>query len=59
MTAKEVMKILKDNGWELSRINGSHHIFEKPGCRSVAVPLHGNKDIGHLAKVILKQANIK
>ena len=59
MTAKEIMKILKDNGWVLDRINSSHHIFEKPGRRPVAVPLHGNKDIGHLAKIILKQAGIK
>ena len=59
MTAKELMKILKTNGWKLERINGSHHIFIKLGCRSVAVPLHGNKDIGNLAKRILKEAGIK
>jgi predicted RNA binding protein YcfA (HicA-like mRNA interferase family) len=27
MTAKQVMAILKENGWTLNRINGSHHIF--------------------------------
>jgi len=59
VTAKEIMKILKDNGWELVRVSGSHHVFEKFGCRSLPVPLHGNKDIGHLAKIILKQAGIK
>jgi predicted RNA binding protein YcfA (HicA-like mRNA interferase family) len=60
MTAKEVMKILKANGWELDRINGSHHIFIKPDfCRHVSVSVHGNKDIGPLAKKILKEAGIK
>ena len=55
MTAKDVMRILKANGWKLSRIESSHHIFVKPGYRPVPVPLHGNKDIGNFAKVILKQ----
>ena len=59
MTAKEIMKILKANGWKFDRINGSHHIFEKEGFRPVSVPLHGNKDIGHLAARILKEAKIK
>jgi len=59
MTAKEIMKILKDNGWVLDRVTGSHHIFEKPGCRSVPVPFHGNVDLGVKGKQILKQAGIK
>jgi predicted RNA binding protein YcfA (HicA-like mRNA interferase family) len=59
MTAKELMYKLKTNGWTLDRINGSHHVFVKAGCRPVAVPLHGNRDIGNLAKRILREANIK
>ena len=60
MTAKQVMDILLENGWYLDRINGSHHIFKKESAfRPVAVPLHGKKDIGALAKVILKEAGIK
>jgi len=59
MTAKEIMKILKTNGWELARINSSHHIFSRPGCRPVSVPLHGNKDLGDFGKMILSQAGIK
>ena len=53
------MNILKENGWKLDRINGSHYVFEKSGYRPVAVPFHGNKDIGNLAKIILKEAGIK
>ena len=58
MTAKQVADILKANGWALDRINGSHHIFVKAGFRPVPVPFHGNKDIGNLARKILKEAGI-
>jgi predicted RNA binding protein YcfA (HicA-like mRNA interferase family) len=59
MTAQEIMDKLKAHGWTLDRVNGSHHIFVKAGCRPVPVPFHGNKDIGHLAKRILKEARIE
>jgi predicted RNA binding protein YcfA (HicA-like mRNA interferase family) len=59
MTAKQIMDKLKGNGWTLDRTNGSHHIFVKVGCRPVSVPFHGNKDIGNLAKRILKEAGIE
>jgi len=53
------MGILRNNGWTLARVNGSHHIFEKDGAgRPVSVPLHGNQDIGNFAKRILKEAGI-
>ncbi|MDR1420381.1 MAG: type II toxin-antitoxin system HicA family toxin [Treponema sp.] len=53
------MDKLRENGWMLNRINGSHHVFVKAGCRPVSVPFHGNKDIGNLAKRILKEAGIE
>jgi predicted RNA binding protein YcfA (HicA-like mRNA interferase family) len=59
MTAKEVMKKLQENGWTLNRTNGSHHVFTKKGCRSVPVPLHGDKDLGNKGVQILKEAGIK
>jgi predicted RNA binding protein YcfA (HicA-like mRNA interferase family) len=59
MTAREIMDKLKAHGWVLDRINGSHHVFIKSGRRPVSVPYHGNKDIGHLAKRILKEAGIE
>jgi len=52
------MDILKKNGWKFDRVNGSHHIFVKDGYRSVAVPQHGTKDMGNLARRILKEAGI-
>jgi predicted RNA binding protein YcfA (HicA-like mRNA interferase family) len=58
MTAKQLMDKLKSYGWALDRINGSHHVFTRAGRRPVSVPFHGNKDIGNLAKRILKEAGI-
>jgi predicted RNA binding protein YcfA (HicA-like mRNA interferase family) len=59
MTNKQVMKILRQHGWTLDRISGSHYVFEKSGLRPVSVPYHGNKDLGDFAKEILKEAGIK
>lgn len=60
MTGKELIKILKKNGWVLDRISGSHHIMVKEGKRSIPIPLHGKKDIPKgLASSIIKQAGIE
>lgn len=60
MNGKQVIKKLEDNGWMLSRVNGSHHIMIKSGMRSVPVPVHGNSDIGiDLLKRIEKQSGVK
>ena len=60
MKSRDLIKILKENGWVLERIKGSHHIFTKSGCRSVPVPVHKGTDIPEkLAARILKEAGIK
>ena len=60
MNGRELSKILKENGWTLDRVRGSHHIFIKEGRRAIPVPIHGGRDIPlGLAKAILKQAEIK
>jgi predicted RNA binding protein YcfA (HicA-like mRNA interferase family) len=58
VTAKQIMEILRANGWTLDRIKGSHYVFVKADCRPVSVPFHGNRDIGNLARRILKEAGI-
>ncbi len=59
LSGKEMMKLLKENGWVLVRINGSHHILAKDG-EIVVVPIHSNKSLGKgLESKILKQARIK
>lgn len=35
--------MLEAKGYRLDRIKGSHHTFEKPGCRPMIVPVHGGK----------------
>jgi predicted RNA binding protein YcfA (HicA-like mRNA interferase family) len=59
MTAKEVAKKLKVNGWVLDRIKGSHHTYVKEGFRPIPIPFHGNGELGSLGKRILKEAGIK
>ncbi len=61
MKAKDVIKMVKSDGWFLDRQRGSHKIFKhltKTGI--VTIPDHGNKDIpiGTLQS-ILKQAGLK
>lgn len=36
-----IRRLLERAGWKLVRINGSHHIFEKPGKGIFSVPVHG------------------
>jgi predicted RNA binding protein YcfA (HicA-like mRNA interferase family) len=39
----EVRRLLESHGWSLSRIHGSHHIFNKPGKGILSVPVHHQK----------------
>jgi antitoxin HicB len=34
MTGKDMVRLLRENGWAVDRISGSHHIMVKPGKRS-------------------------
>jgi predicted RNA binding protein YcfA (HicA-like mRNA interferase family) len=36
-------KLLEKHGWALIRVNGSHHVFKKPGSPDVVIPVHGGK----------------
>lgn len=47
-----VQKMLEEAGWSLARINGSHHIFVKPGQRSLPIPVHQGK----VAPIYVSQA---
>jgi predicted RNA binding protein YcfA (HicA-like mRNA interferase family) len=39
----EVKKMLEAKGYFLDRVAGSHHIFKKPGVRSLPIPVHNGK----------------
>jgi predicted RNA binding protein YcfA (HicA-like mRNA interferase family) len=46
ISGKEMCRVLERHGWTLQRINGSHHIYAKPGSRfTPSVPVHGNRSL--------------
>ena len=61
MTGKEMLALLMRNGWQVVRINGSHHIMQKAGSlHSIPVPVHGNKPLAvGTEHTILKKAGLK
>ncbi len=61
MTAKEVEKLVKGNGWYFVRQTGSHRIYKHDELNGIVViPFHGKRDLtkGTLNS-ILKQAKLK
>ena len=59
LSGKVLVKLLLQNGWQLQRVNGSHHILVK-GCEVVSVPVHGNRDLSRGTEAaILKKAGLK
>jgi predicted RNA binding protein YcfA (HicA-like mRNA interferase family) len=46
LSGKELSVLLKENGWELKRVRGSHHVYTKEGSPArISVPMHGNKPL--------------
>ena len=58
MRDKDLVKLLKQNGWELVRIRGSHHVMQK-GSQTEVVPVHGKDVPTGLLHKILKRARLK
>ncbi len=59
MTGKDLIRRLKEHGWVLDRINGSHHIMIKD-MQTLSVPVQGNRDLpAGLLNKLLKQAGLK
>lgn len=59
MTGNELVTLLKQNGFTLDRVSGSHHVLEK-GSVKVSVPVHGKRDLPiGLLNSLLKQAGLK
>ena len=59
VTGRELLKLLRADGWQLDRIRGSHHIMVK-GNKTVSVPVHGSKDIPQgTLNAILKEAGLR
>jgi predicted RNA binding protein YcfA (HicA-like mRNA interferase family) len=46
LSGKGMCKVLERHGWRRERIEGSHHIYKKPGQRGTpSVPVHGKKTL--------------
>lgn len=60
ISGKEFARILEQHGWELVRIQGSHHIYHKQGIRAtISLPIHGKEDLkAGLLKFFLKTAGL-
>ncbi len=60
MSGKRFCRLLETKGWQLKRINGSHHIYAKAGTTfRISVPVHGNKPLKiGLVKHLMKVAEI-
>lgn len=58
MKDKDLLKLLGQNGWELKRIKGSHHILEKDDMIEV-IPIHGKDVPTGLLNAILKRTGLK
>lgn len=54
-TVREFSKILKQNGWERSCINGSHAIYRKKGKTPIVVPVIRKCISMPLAKRLIKE----
>jgi len=59
LSGKDIVRLLQKQGWDLIRINGSHHILCKKD-QTVVVPVHGNQSLGKgLEQKILKKTRLK
>lgn len=60
MNSREVIKLLKNDGWFLVRVEGSHHHFKHPTKKGLVTVAHPNKDIAiKMLNSIKKQVGLK
>jgi predicted RNA binding protein YcfA (HicA-like mRNA interferase family) len=57
ISGREFARMVERRGWQLLRINGSHHVYGKLGSGvRLSIPIHGNRPLKigllrHLAKL--------
>ncbi len=61
VSGKEFARAIERHGWTLLRVQGSHHIYGKPGSVvRLSVPIHGSKPLKiGLLRHFLKMAGLK
>lgn len=58
--SKELMRLLKEDGWYLNRVRGSHHQFKHSNKKGLVTIQHPVKDLsGFIVNSIFKQAGWK
>ncbi|HEY5885435.1 MAG TPA: type II toxin-antitoxin system HicA family toxin [Pyrinomonadaceae bacterium] len=46
ISGKDFAKIIEKHGWSLLRVQGSHHIYGKPGYDvRISIPVHKNQTL--------------
>jgi predicted RNA binding protein YcfA (HicA-like mRNA interferase family) len=46
VSGRELSRIVRQRGWQLARIQGSHHIFTMADRRErLVIPIHGNRPL--------------
>jgi predicted RNA binding protein YcfA (HicA-like mRNA interferase family) len=60
ISGKRMCRLLKEKGWNLARVTGSHHIFVREGANlRITIPVHANQNLKTgLQRAIMKLADI-
>jgi predicted RNA binding protein YcfA (HicA-like mRNA interferase family) len=46
ISGKHFARLLESRGWQLVWVNGSHHVYMKPGNPArISLPIHDNEDL--------------
>lgn len=46
LSGRDLARLVERRGWQLLRVNGSHHIYGKPGSIvRLSIPIHGNRPL--------------
>lgn len=45
VSGSRIVRALMKHGFEVARVNGSHHIMRHPDGRGTTVPVHNNRDV--------------
>ncbi len=60
MRSKDLIRLVEDDGWLLSRVRGSHHQFKHPTKPGLVTIPHPRKDLPQgTVRNILRQAGIE
>ena len=58
--SRDIKRRLEQEGWILTRMTGSHHVFKHPTIKPIVVLPHPKKDLGiGLVRNIYRQAQWK